>query len=101
MTILSMQKKNINSMTYHLKISRENIDSIEFLQKSKIFLKEKRMFMLTLLENPNLLEHESFTDLLRSVFHFTEELDKRPELYNLPNLIITILKRMLKGFLIS
>jgi hypothetical protein len=29
------------------------------------------------LENPNLLEHESFTDLLRAVFHMTEEFDKR------------------------
>lgn len=78
-------KKNINSMSYHLKICRENIDSIEFLMKSKQFLKEKRKFMLALLENPNLLEHESFTDLLRSVFHLTEELDKRSDLYNLPN----------------
>jgi hypothetical protein len=37
----------------------------------------KREFMLALLENPNLLEHESFTELLWAVFHLTEELDNR------------------------
>ncbi|MDY6911389.1 MAG: hypothetical protein SVM79_03400 [Chloroflexota bacterium] len=41
------------------------------------FLVGKRDFLLRLLENPNLLEHESFTDLLRAVFHLTEELGAR------------------------
>jgi hypothetical protein len=34
-----------------------------------MFLLEERDFLLRLLENPTLLEHESFTDLLRAVFH--------------------------------
>lgn len=38
------------------------------------------------MENPNLLEHESFTDLLWSVFHLTEELEARNEIKNLPSL---------------
>ncbi|MBN1765989.1 MAG: hypothetical protein JW860_12070 [Sedimentisphaerales bacterium] len=33
--------------------------------------------LLRLLENPNVLEHESFTELLRAVFHLTEELAAR------------------------
>jgi hypothetical protein len=37
----------------------------------------KRNFMLRLLENPNLLEHETFTELLMAVFHLTEELGHR------------------------
>lgn len=41
------------------------------------FLASKREFLLRLLENPNLLEHESFTDLLWAVFHLTEELEFR------------------------
>lgn len=41
------------------------------------FLLSKREFLLRLLENPNLLEHESFTDLLWAVFHLTEELEFR------------------------
>jgi hypothetical protein len=35
------------------------------------------------LENPNLLEHETFTDLLWAVFHLTKELEGRKELKNL------------------
>jgi len=41
------------------------------------FLKGKRNFLVNLLQNPNLLEHESFTDLLWAVFHLTEELESR------------------------
>ena len=48
------------------------------------FLKGKRNFLLTLLENPNLLEHESFTNLLWAVFHLTEELERRKDLGALP-----------------
>jgi len=40
--------------------------------------------MLRLLENPNLLEHESFTDMLWAIFHFTEELEKRASFDDLP-----------------
>jgi hypothetical protein len=47
-------------------------------------LAAKRDFLLRLLENPNLLEHESFTDLLQSVFHLTEELVSRESLAGLP-----------------
>jgi hypothetical protein len=47
------------------------------LEDIKNFLTEKRDFLLRLLENPNLLEHESFTDLLWAVFHLTEELVHR------------------------
>jgi hypothetical protein len=44
----------------------------------------KRQFLLGLLENPNLLEHESFTELLWSVFHLVEELSYRKSLEGLP-----------------
>jgi len=47
------------------------------------FLLKKKAFMLTLIENPNILEHESFSDLLLSEFHLTEELESRPSLTNL------------------
>jgi hypothetical protein len=42
--------------------------------------------MVRLLENPLLLEHESFTDLLWAVFHLTEELDSRDSLEGLPGI---------------
>jgi hypothetical protein len=44
----------------------------------------KREFLLRLLENPNLLEHEEFTDLLWAVFHLTEELENRSSFDKLP-----------------
>lgn len=43
----------------------------------KAFLAEKRVFLASLLENANLLEHETFTDLLWAVFHVAEELAAR------------------------
>jgi len=44
------------------------------------FLADRRGFLLRLLENPNLLEHQAFTDLLWAVFHLTEELVARHDL---------------------
>jgi hypothetical protein len=38
-----------------------------------------RPFLLRLLENPNLLEHDRFTDVLWAVFHLSEELEMRGE----------------------
>jgi hypothetical protein len=37
-------------------------------------------FLMRLMENPNLIEHESFTQLLRAVFHLKEELSYREDL---------------------
>ena len=48
------------------------------------YLLKKREFLLGLLENPNLMEHESFTEMLQAVFHVTEELLHRDDLTDLP-----------------
>jgi hypothetical protein len=48
------------------------------------WLTDKRDFLLRLLENPALMEHESFTDLLRAVSHLTDELGRRKDFANLP-----------------
>lgn len=61
-------------------VDYKNID----LQELYDLLKEKRSFFLRLLENPHLLEHEQFTDLLWAVFHLTEELFHRESFSNLP-----------------
>ncbi len=50
----------------------------------KNYLVEKRGFLVSLLENQNLLEHEEFTDLLWSVFHLVEELEARATFENMP-----------------
>lgn len=63
------------------------------LQELCGYLKERRDFLLRLLENPVLLEHESFTDLLRAVFHLTEELERRKDFASLPESDIAHLTR--------
>ncbi len=78
-------KNDITDRKYHLEIHGNDADSLEFLRDTKTFLKGKRRFLLALLENPNLLEHETFTELLRAVFHLAEELEKRKDIYHLPN----------------
>jgi hypothetical protein len=50
----------------------------------KSFLDARRGFLLGLLENSNLLEHDEFTDLLWAVFHLMEELEARASLAGLP-----------------
>jgi hypothetical protein len=48
------------------------------------FLLGKREFLLRLLENPNLLEHESFTEVLLAVFHLVDECAARDDFKDLP-----------------
>ena len=50
----------------------------------KTSLAARRDFMMLMLENPNLLEHDAFTDMLCAVFHLTDELLARGSLDNLP-----------------
>ncbi|MBN2121214.1 MAG: hypothetical protein JW734_09215 [Candidatus Omnitrophica bacterium] len=70
----------------YLKSHESAIDSKKAdLDDLKKFLAERREFLLILLENPNLLEHESFTNLLFAVFHLTEELVRRRSFKNLPD----------------
>lgn len=68
-------EKDFNSLIARLKRHPFKIDTkAGNLYGLKTFLLKKSGFLLGLLENPNLLEHESFTDLLWAVTHLTEEL---------------------------
>jgi hypothetical protein len=51
----------------------------------RAYMLEKRDFILRLLENPNLIEHDRFTDLLWAVMHVVDELEARPVLTDLPH----------------
>jgi hypothetical protein len=42
-----------------------------------VFLSGRKELLLALLQNPHLLEHETFTHLLQALFHLLEELDWR------------------------
>ena len=52
-------------------------------EELKSFLTSKRQFLLNLLENPNLMEHDQFSDLLWAIFHLAEELEARPSVTDL------------------
>ncbi len=70
-----------NSIVY----DKDNPDALAFLEGLRGFLVSKRAFLLRILENPNLLEHESFTDQLWAVFHLADEFEHRGDLAPLPN----------------
>lgn len=55
---------------------KADIKKIE-LHDLHIYLVKKRDFMMRLLQNPAMLEHETFTDLVRALSHLTEELVSR------------------------
>jgi hypothetical protein len=63
-----------------IKVKPTNTD----LESLKEFLKQKRAFILSLLQNPALLEHDQFTDLLWATTHVSEELEARTSFINLP-----------------
>ncbi len=75
----SQIKKQLKDFDYKLDSKKGDLEVL------KSFLNGKRNFLLGLLENPNLLEHESFTDLLWAVFHLTEELNARADTRGLPD----------------
>jgi len=50
------------------------------LEGLRDFLTAKEDLLIRMLENPILLEHETFTETLRAVFHLTEELKNRKDL---------------------
>ena len=65
---------HLKGLKYGVEIAQTDLAAL------KDFLIKQRDFLVRLLENPTLLEHESFTDLLRAVFHLTEELAYREDL---------------------
>ena len=54
------------------------------LQSVRQALLDRRGLLLALMANPNMMEHERFTDLLWAIFHLTEELVARDSLEDLP-----------------
>jgi hypothetical protein len=75
---ISILGEQFNRYTYGLEIRYEDLGQLKDL------LRDKKDVLLRLLENPSLLEHESFTDVLRAVFHLAEELDYREDFESLP-----------------
>jgi hypothetical protein len=54
------------------------------METMKDYLRNKTEFLLGMLENPILLEKDSFTDMLWAVFHLADELCSREEVKDIP-----------------
>jgi hypothetical protein len=70
--------QQVKSHNFSVDIDRINLEELRTL------LNEKGNLLLRLLENPSILEHESFTELLRASSHLREELLYRGDFSTLP-----------------
>lgn len=71
--------QSLKNYEYDIDINKVN------LQELSSFMAEKQDLLVRILENPTLLEHETFTELLRAVFHLSDELEFREDLTQLPD----------------
>lgn len=71
--------KIIKKSDYHLEFDGPRLVFI------REFLSSKRNLFLTFLENPILIEHETFTDLILALSHAEQELSNREDVLNLPS----------------
>jgi len=70
--------RDIKKYHYEVVVQEDGLKELSDL------LLAKRDFLVGLLENPLLMEHAAFTDLLRAVFHLTEELAVRQSFSDMP-----------------
>jgi len=69
--------KKIESYKFKIVADEKNLEILQAL------LHSKRDFLIKLLENPAMLEHDKFTDILRAVFHLEDELAKRINIHGI------------------
>lgn len=69
----------LNNYTCGIAINQVDIEGL------REFLVSQEDFLLRLVENPVILEHESFTDLILAINHLTEEMKARDDLAALPS----------------
>jgi len=70
-------QKAIQNIDYKIDVTRGDLCGLQE------FVRNKRNFLLVILENPNLLEHDTFTEMLWAVFHFADEVGHRKNIQNL------------------
>lgn len=73
-----LARKSLRGRVFAADVSREDLLALRNV------LQEKAELFLRLFENPNLLEHESFSELLRAILHLKEELLHRVDLAGVP-----------------
>jgi len=71
-------KEKLGTRKYSIDLRKIN------LYELRKFLLENKEFAINLLDNPAIIEHEAFTDLLWNVLHLTDELKRVVNFENLP-----------------
>lgn len=77
---------------HHFTTAKKALDRHDFaiaitpdvLSNSHCFFMDKRQFLIDLIENPVLIEHERFSDVLLALFHLMDELNSRGDFTSLP-----------------
>ena len=64
-------KKKIKDFTIKIYVTADTLENLANI------LTSKKSYLVSMLENSSLLEHDSFTDMLWSVFHIADELQTR------------------------
>jgi hypothetical protein len=72
-------RKYLENYQSNIRIQKGDLETLR-----RMLAEQRDLFMMLLL-NPNLLEHESFTDLLHAVSHLAQELMHRKDLTGLPD----------------
>lgn len=67
-------RKIINDFQVKADSRKGNLESL------KCYLIDRKSYMLKVFENPNLMEHDVFTDMLWAIYHIADELDHRGDL---------------------
>lgn len=71
---LNDTKKKIKDFDFRIHVTTDQLESL-----AQIII-SKKSFMISMLENSSLMEHDSFTDMLWAVFHIADELQSRDNL---------------------
>ena len=80
----SKDKDFKNASMIVTKYSSDLKTDVKVFRELKLILSGKRDLLANIMQNPILLEHGSFTDLLLATFHLAEELSYRDDLSSLP-----------------
>jgi hypothetical protein len=83
-TLESTDKDFKNASVLIKKYNSELQTDTKLLDEIKSILSKKRDLLANIIQNPVLLEHGSFTDLLLATFHLAEELSYRGDVSKLP-----------------
>lgn len=82
--LVSASKSEVERYISSIRFPEKLVFDAEMIAALKDFLSTRREFMVRLLENPAVLEDESFTSLLFAAFHLSDELSYRDNIGELP-----------------